>query len=125
MGLSEEKTKEIETLIMKTASLEARVGEEGDSHVMDMIEDTSAVSPDEEVSQMVEQERVSGLLEKISHREKKVLDLRFGLIDGKVNTLAQASKKLGISRERVRQIEEAALKKLRKFVQLQEKEKMK
>lgn len=126
MGLSLEKTREIETLIMKTSfSLEAPVGDEGESQVMDLIEDTASVSPDEEVSQMVEQERIGGLLKKINERERKILDLRFGLVDGRIHTLAEVSKKLGISRERVRQIEEAALRKLRKFVEIQEKEKMK
>ncbi len=61
------------------------------------------------------------LLGKMMEREKKVLDMRFGLADGKTHTLAEVSKKLGVSRERVRQIEEEALSKIRKFIETQEK----
>ena len=105
-----------------TSSLEAPVGDEEDSQVSDLLEDKGAVSPDFTVEKLFDKERLDNLLELMSEREKEVLDLRFGLAESKPHTLAELSKKLGVSRERVRQIEEAALKKLRKFVKKQEKE---
>ncbi|MBU1090605.1 MAG: RNA polymerase sigma factor RpoD/SigA [Candidatus Omnitrophica bacterium] len=105
-----------------TSSLEAPVGDEEDSQVSDLLEDKGAVSPDFTVEKLFDKERLDNLLELMSEREKQVLDLRFGLAESKPHTLAELSKKLGVSRERVRQIEEAALKKLRKFVKKQEKE---
>ncbi|MBU0710090.1 MAG: RNA polymerase sigma factor RpoD/SigA [Candidatus Omnitrophica bacterium] len=105
-----------------TSSLEAPVGDEEDSQVSDLLEDKGAVSPDFTVEKLFDKERLDNLLELMSEREKQVLDLRFGLAESKPHTLAELSKKLGVSRERVRQIEEAALKKLRKFVKKQEQE---
>ncbi len=74
------------------------------------------------MEQFFTKERVDNLLEKIKNREKEVLDMRFGLVDGKPHTLAEVAKKIRVSRERIRQIEEKALRKLRKFVKEQEKE---
>lgn len=108
-------------LSVKTSSLEAPIGEEGENEVMDLIENQKAVAPDEEITRFLDKEMISGLLGIMSSREKEILDMRFGLVDGKIHTLAEVAKKLGVSRERVRQIEEAALRKLRKFVQQQEK----
>lgn len=105
-----------------TSSLEAPVGyEEDGSKILDLIEDETAASPDEEIGRIFNNERISGLLNIMSKRERQVLDMRFGLAQSKPHTLAQVADKLGLSRERVRQIEEAALKKLRKFAQEQEK----
>lgn len=121
MKLSPDKIDQVNFwLSTTTSSLEASIGDE-DGQVMDLIEDTNAVSPDAEISQMMNKERVESLLEITSKREKHVLDLRFGLADGKTHTLAEVAKRLGISRERVRQIEEEAFKKLRKFAKQQEK----
>ncbi len=106
----------------QTSSLDAPVGEEGESQVMDLVQSETAVSPDKEIDHFLDKERVGNLLEIMTDREKDVLDMRFGLADGKPHTLAEASKKLGVSRERVRQIEEEALGKLRRFVARQEKE---
>jgi len=100
-----------------TSSLDAPVGDEGDSQVSDLVEDQAASSPDAQIEHLMDKERVKNLLEIMSSREKDVLDMRFGLVDGKSNTLAIVARRLGISRERVRQIEEAALKKLRRFVE--------
>ena len=110
-------------LSTKTSSLEAPVGEEGETQVIDLVEDQNATAPDAAIERLLDRERIDNLLEIMSQRERGVLDLRFGLIrNGRTHTLAEVSKKLGVSRERVRQIEEGALKKLRKFVQQQEKE---
>jgi RNA polymerase primary sigma factor len=103
-----------------TSSLEAPVGEEGDNQVMDLIENHSAILPDATIEHMLDKERVSNLLDRMNSREREVLDMRFGLANGKPHTLAEVSDKLGVSRERVRQIEEEALKKLRNFVEQQE-----
>jgi len=105
-----------------TSSLETPIGEEGESQVLDLVEDQTVASPDIEVERFLNKKRVESLLEIMTQRERKILDMRFGLADGKPHTLAEISKKLGVSRERVRQIEEVALKKLRKFIQQQEKE---
>jgi RNA polymerase primary sigma factor len=78
--------------------------------------------PDSTIEHLLDKERVANLLEIMSPREKQVLDMRFGLASGKTHTLAEVAKKLGVSRERVRQVEEGALKKLKKFVLQQEKE---
>ena len=104
------------------SSLEAPVGEDGESQVLDLIEDGAALSPDTEIEHLLDKERVSNLLEIMEEREKEVLDMRFGLADGKTHTLAEVAKKIGLARERVRQIEETALKKLRRFLQQQKQE---
>ncbi|MFH1458131.1 MAG: sigma-70 family RNA polymerase sigma factor [Candidatus Omnitrophota bacterium] len=104
-----------------TSSLDAPIGEEDEGQVADLIEDETAQSPDEGIVHMLDKERVNSLLGVMSPRERGVLDMRFGLADGKPHTLAEVALKLNISRERVRQIEEVALKKLRKFVENQEK----
>ena len=80
---------------------------------------TSAV---DELSNFLTQERIKGLLEKMSKREKKILTLRFGLKDGVPHTLRDTAKNFGITRERVRQIESAAMKKMKEFIEIQEKE---
>ena len=106
-----------------TASLEAPIDDEGESSVLDLVTNTNAVQPDTELENFLDKERLNNLLELMSERERKILDMRFGLHEGgQTHTLADLSKKMGISRERIRQIEEAALKKLRKFVKEQEKE---
>ena len=122
MKLSVEKIQNIEIWITKTTSLEAPVGEE--EEVKDLIVNQTIVSPKEEIERLLEKERLENLLEMMSEREKKVLDLRFGLDNGQSRTLAEVAKKIGVSRERIRQIEESALKKLRKFVSAQEKKKL-
>jgi len=124
MKLPAERIHHIENWITKTSSLEAPIGEEGEEEVKDLIADQTALSPKEEMETLLEKERLENLLEMMSEREKQVLDLRFGLANGEPHTLSEVAKKIGVSRERVRQIEEAALKKLRNFVSIQEKEKI-
>jgi RNA polymerase primary sigma factor len=105
-----------------TSSLEAPVGDDSDSEVGDLVQDQTTHSPDTEIEHLLDKERVNNLLGIMSEREREVLDMRFGLAQGKPNTLAIVAKKMHISRERVRQIEEEALRKLRRFVELQEQE---
>ena len=105
-----------------TSSLEAPIGEDNESQVSDLIEDQASAPPDAKIEHLLDKERVKNLLEIMTERERQVLDMRFGLADVKPHTLAEVAKKLGVSRERIRQIEETALKKLRKFVEGQGKE---
>lgn len=109
-------------LTTTTSSLEAPVGEENESKILDLVEDQTATSPDAEIEHFLDKERVNNLLEIMTGRERMVLDMRFGLASGKSHSLAEISKKLSVSRERIRQIEEAALKKLRRFVEQQKQE---
>lgn len=123
LKLSKEKKEQIGFwMSTTTSSLEAPIGEENDAQVSDLIEDENAASPDAGIKHLLDKERVHNLLEIMTQREREILDMRFGLIDSKPHTLAQVAKKLGVSRERIRQIEESALKKLRNFVEQQEKE---
>ena len=105
-----------------TSSLDAPIGEDGESQVSDLIVDSGAISPDAGIGRMMDKERVHNLLGVMSEREREVLDMRFGLKSGHSHTLAEVAKKLDVSRERVRQIEEEALKKLKRFVVNQDQE---
>ncbi len=105
-----------------TSSLETPIGEESESQVQDLVADETAAAPDTEIEHFLDKERISSLLDIMSDREREILDMRFGLVDGKAHTLAEIADKFKVSRERVRQIEEEALKKLRSFVKEQEKE---
>jgi RNA polymerase primary sigma factor len=126
MHISQQKAEQVlGWMSTKTSSLEAPIGEEGENEMMDLVEDQNAVPPDQEIERFLDKERLAVLLDIMSGREKEVLDMRFGLADGKSHTLAEVAKKLGVSRERVRQIEEAALKKLRRFVEQQEQSSLK
>ncbi|MDP1854077.1 MAG: RNA polymerase sigma factor RpoD/SigA [Candidatus Omnitrophota bacterium] len=116
MKISIKKVEDINKWMTKVSSLEAPVGEEGEGEMIDLIEDEKSVSPDSELNRFIDKERVNGLLEVMDQREKEILDLRFGLADGASHTLAEVAERLSLSRERIRQIEERALKKLRKFI---------
>lgn len=105
-----------------TSSLEAPIGEDNENQISDLVEDKNSTPPDAGIERLLDKERVENLLEVMSEREREILDLRFGLTNAKPQTLAIVAKKLGVSRERIRQIEEAALKKLKKFVISQQKE---
>jgi len=100
----------------KTSSLEAPLGDEDEGQILDLVQDETAVSPDTEIERLFDKERIANLLEIMTDRERTVLDMRFGLVDGKPHTLADVADKLGVSRERIRQIEEQALRKLKKFI---------
>lgn len=115
------KLQQLISYISKTSSLDAPIGEEGEDQIKDLIEDTSSESPEAGISRAFNKERVLNLLDHINARERKILDMRFGLNNQKEqHTLAEVAKKMKVSRERIRQIEEAALKKLRKLAATQD-----
>jgi len=116
-----DKIAEIELWIQKKVSLETPIGEDGESQLSDFIETKNYADTEEEIERFMDKEDIKYFFTFISERERKVLDLRFGITDGVSHTLAEVAKILKISRERVRQIEESAINKLRKFVAEQEK----
>ncbi|MEW6101956.1 MAG: RNA polymerase sigma factor RpoD/SigA [Candidatus Omnitrophota bacterium] len=121
LKLSKDKIEQINFwMTTSTSSLEAPIGEDSEGQVSDLIEDETAVQPDSEIEQHFDKERLRSIMDIMSEREKEVLDMRFGLNESEPKTLAEVAKKLGVSRERVRQIEEGALKKLRSFASKQE-----
>jgi RNA polymerase primary sigma factor len=123
LKLSKDKIEQINFwMSTSTSSLEAPIGEDSEGQVSDLIEDEASISPDAAIEHLLDKERVNSLLEGMTEREREILDLRFGLADKKPRTLAEVAKKLGVSRERIRQIEEAALRKLKKFITEQERQ---
>jgi RNA polymerase primary sigma factor len=122
MKLPSHKIKEIMQIDQGTTSLDQPVGEEGDASIMDLMEDSRSVTSQDRVEQMLRAERVSKLLNKMNPREREILELRFGLKDGEIYTLNDAAKRFHITRERVRQIEAVALKKLRALISSQPQE---
>jgi len=122
MKLAVDKVGEIEMWMNKKSSLEAPVGEDGSSQLGDFIKTTGHTDTSLEVMKIFDKERVIHLLDTLSEREKKVLDLRFGITGEKTHTLAEVSKVLKVSRERIRQIEKEALDKLKKYVLLEQEE---
>ena len=119
MKLSVSKIKELQSYDQGTTSLDQPVGEEGEASVMDLIEDPGTNTPQAQMDGMLRGERIASLLSKMNPREREIIELRFGLKDGEIHTLNEAAKKFNITRERVRQIEMAALKKLRVLVDAQ------
>ena len=119
MKLSVSKIKELQSYDQGTTSLDQPVGEEGEASVMDLIEDPDTNTPQAQMDGMLRGERIATLLGKMNPREREIIELRFGLKDGEIHTLNEAAKKFNITRERVRQIEMAALKKLRVLVDAQ------
>ncbi len=117
MKIPVEKVREWENSIAKMSSLDAPIGEDGDGQVKDIIEDQNIVAPDELLETFFNKERAMGVLKMLNERERKILDMRFGLTDGGEHTLAEISNVLGISRERVRQIESATIKKIRQIIE--------
>ncbi|MCX5685981.1 MAG: sigma-70 family RNA polymerase sigma factor [Candidatus Omnitrophica bacterium] len=122
MTLPMKRVKQLSKMASGTSSLNAPVGEEGSTEFLDLIEDENMISAVDELSNFMTQERIKILLEKMSKREQKILSLRFGLKDGAPHTLRDTAKHFGITRERVRQIESAAMKKMREFMLLQDRE---
>ncbi|MFH2145930.1 MAG: sigma-70 family RNA polymerase sigma factor [Candidatus Omnitrophota bacterium] len=116
MRITIKKAKRISEIIMNTTSLHKPIGDDSSGEFMDLIEDESAVSPFDELSRLLRQEKISELLDKMSEREKKILILRYGLEDNTFRTLEETAKYFKISRERVRQIENNALNKLRVYL---------
>ncbi len=113
MGLTPEKVREVIKISQEPISLETPIGEEEDSHLSDFIEDQEAVAPAEAASVMLLKEKMADVLKNLTERERKVLVLRFGLEDGHQRTLEEVGQEFGVTRERIRQIEAKALRKLR------------
>ncbi|EKP95017.1 RNA polymerase sigma factor RpoD [Thermaerobacter subterraneus] len=113
MGIEPEKVREIMKIAQEPVSLETPIGEEEDSHLGDFIEDEDALAPAEAASQLLLREQLEDVLHTLTDREQKVLRLRFGLDDGRQRTLEEVGQIFGVTRERIRQIEAKALRKLR------------
>ncbi len=113
MDMSEDKVREIMKVAQEPVSLETPIGEEEDSHLGDFIEDEDVLAPADAVSFHLLKEQLEGVLDTLTPREEKVLRLRFGLDDGRSRTLEEVGQVFGVTRERIRQIEAKALRKLR------------
>ncbi len=113
MDMPVDKVREILKIAMEPVSLETPIGEEEDSHLGDFIPDDDASEPSEAASYTLLKEQLQSVLDTLAPREKKVLELRFGLIDGRSRTLEEVGKEFNVTRERIRQIEAKALRKLR------------
>jgi RNA polymerase primary sigma factor len=113
MGLPTERVSEIYRIAPEPLSLETPIGEEEDSHLADFIEDQEAISPAEAASNMILREKIEEVLNNLTPRERDVLKMRFGLDDGYSRTLEEVGRHFKVTRERIRQIEAKALKKLR------------
>lgn len=112
-NVTPEKVCEIQKISLDPVSLETPIGEEDDSHLGDFIEDTNALSPDDYASEQLLKEEINKVLKQLTPRESKVLRLRFGLEDGRTRTLEEVGKEFNVTRERIRQIEAKALRKLK------------
>ncbi len=113
MEITPEKVREIIKVSQEPVSLETPIGEEEDSHLGDFIEDHTALAPAEAASHQLLKEQVEDVLDSLTERERKVLQLRFGLDDGRSRTLEEVGREFHVTRERIRQIEAKALRKLR------------
>ncbi len=113
MGISLDKVREVIKISQEPVSLETPIGEEDDSHLGDFIKDESSMSPEEYATNEILKEEIKSVLMTLQVREQEVLELRFGLIDGTCHTLEEVGKKFNVTRERIRQIEAKALRKLR------------
>jgi RNA polymerase primary sigma factor len=113
MGITVEKVQNIQRIAKEPISLEAHVGEEEDSSLGDFISDPNALTPHEYMLQEMVKQTLDEVLETLTDREEKVLRLRYGLFDGKNHTLEEVGREFGVTRERIRQIEAKALRKLR------------
>ncbi len=113
MDLTPDKVREILKIAQEPVSLETPIGEEDDSHLGDFIEDQEAISPSDHAAYELLKEQLEDVLDTLTDREENVLRLRFGLDDGRTRTLEEVGKVFGVTRERIRQIEAKALRKLR------------
>ncbi len=113
MGISVEKVRDVIKISQDPVSLETPIGEEDDSHLGDFVKDINMMTPEEYATNEILKEEIKSVLETLQEREQEVLELRFGLIDGTSHTLEEVGKKFNVTRERIRQIEAKALRKLR------------
>jgi len=121
MKMTVKKLDEINSIVTKITSLEAPIGEDQTGQVGDLIEDENAVAADHQLAGFMAKEKIEELLSKMNPREREIIELRYGLKDDRKYTLEEAAKKFGLTRERVRQIEEATLNKLKKIITKEEK----
>ena len=112
-NISAEKVREIQKIALDPVSLETPIGEEDDSHLGDFIEDKDTLSPDDYTNNQLLKDEINAVLQGLTEREEKVLRLRFGLLDGRTRTLEEVGKEFNVTRERIRQIEAKALRKLK------------
>ncbi len=112
MGISVDRVREVMKISQDPVSLETPIGEEDDSHLGDFIKDESSLSPEEYATNEILKEEIKSVLMTLQEREQEVLELRFGLIDGTSHTLEEVGRKFNVTRERIRQIEAKALRKL-------------
>ena len=113
MGITVEKVREVMKISEDPVSLDTPIGEEDDSHLGDFIKDERSMSPEEYATNEILKEEIKNVLMTLQEREQEVLELRFGLVDGTSHTLEEVGKKFNVTRERIRQIEAKALRKLR------------
>ena len=113
MGITVDKVREVMKISQDPVSLETPIGEEDDSHLGDFIKDERSMSPEEYATNEILKEEIKNVLLTLQEREQEVLELRFGLVDGTSHTLEEVGKKFNVTRERIRQIEAKALRKLR------------
>ncbi len=113
MGISVEKVREVMKISQDPVSLDTPIGEEEDSHFGDFVPDKSNLSPEEYATNEILKEQIKEVLKTLQKREQEVLELRFGLLDGTCYTLEEVGKRFNVTRERIRQIEAKALRKLR------------
>lgn len=120
MRLPRRKVESLEELTATPASLDAPIGDEGTAQFIDLIENTGATSSKDELAEFLTHEKVADLLDRLTDRERAILTLRYGLQDGVTYTLGETAKQLGLTRERVRQIQSSAERKLHAYLQTQE-----
>ncbi|OGX37590.1 MAG: hypothetical protein A3C53_03860 [Omnitrophica WOR_2 bacterium RIFCSPHIGHO2_02_FULL_68_15] len=116
MRLPLKKVEGLEELTATPASLDAPIGDEGTAQFMDLVENTGATSSKDELAEFLTHEKVADLLDRLTDRERAILTLRYGLQDGVTYTLGETAKQLGLTRERVRQIQSSAERKLHAFL---------